>query len=104
MPASRTLLLSVLKGESGDKQRLDVSRRRPAKGQPTVTTTILAAIGGITLILTAATRLPAALAEFLRACILVAAAARDLRNAFAKHTPRDATARAERLSAKDSGH
>ena len=44
------------------------------------TTAILAVIGGITVILTAAARIPAALAEFLRACILVVAAARDLRD------------------------
>jgi hypothetical protein len=52
-------------------------------------TEILAVIGGITLILTAAVRIPAALAEFLRACILVADAARDLRAALARHSPRD---------------
>jgi hypothetical protein len=51
------------------------------------TTGILAVIGGITLILTAATRIPAALAEFLRACILVAAAARDLRTALTTRAP-----------------
>jgi hypothetical protein len=43
---------------------------------------ILAVIGGITVILTAANKIPAALAEFLRACILVADAARDLRAAI----------------------
>ena len=48
------------------------------------TTEILAVIGGITLILTAATRIPAALAEFLRACIAVATAARELRTALTK--------------------
>jgi len=46
------------------------------------TTEILAVIGGITLILTAAARIPAALAEFIQACILVANAARELRNAI----------------------
>ena len=51
------------------------------------TTEILAVIGGITLVLTAAARVPAALAEFLRACILVAAAARELRAALAKRSP-----------------
>jgi hypothetical protein len=48
------------------------------------TTAILAVIGGTTLILTAAARVPAALAEFLRACILVATAARELRAAITK--------------------
>ena len=56
------------------------------------TTAILAVVGGITVILTAAARVPAALAEFLRACILVAAAARDLRTAFANRPARDAPA------------
>lgn len=50
-------------------------------------TEVLAVIGSIALILTAAARIPAALAEFLRACILVAAAARDLRTALSKRTP-----------------
>ena len=50
------------------------------------TTATLAVIGGITLILTDAARIPAALAEFLRACILVAVAARELSTALA-HTP-----------------
>ena len=47
---------------------------------------------GITLILTTAARVPAALAEFLRATILVANAARELRTALAKRTPRDDSA------------
>jgi hypothetical protein len=47
------------------------------------TTEILAVIGGTTLVLTAAARVPAALAEFLRACILVTTAARELRAALA---------------------
>lgn len=68
------------------------------------TTAILAVIGGITLILTAAARVPAALAEFLRACILVATAARDLHIALAKRAPRDDSVRAEPPSAEDSGH
>jgi hypothetical protein len=69
------------------------------------TTAILAVIGGITLILTAAARVPAALAEFLRACILVATAARELRTALAKRTPRDDdSALTEPPSAGDSGH
>jgi hypothetical protein len=53
------------------------------------TTGILAVIGGITLILTTAARIPTALAEFLRACILVAAAARDLRTALTRRASRD---------------
>lgn len=53
------------------------------------TTAILAVIGGTTLILTAAARVPAALAEFLRACILVANAARELRTAVTKRAPAD---------------
>jgi hypothetical protein len=51
------------------------------------TTAILAVIGATTVILTAAARIPAALAEFLRACILVAAAARELRTALARSAP-----------------
>jgi hypothetical protein len=57
------------------------------------TTAILAGIGAITLILTAAARIPAALAEFIRGCVAVAVAASDLRNALSRRTPRD-----------DSGH
>lgn len=53
------------------------------------TTEILAVIGGTTLVLTAAARVPAALAEFLRACILVTTAARELRAAVAERAPRD---------------
>ena len=70
------------------------------------TTAILAVIGGITLILTAAARIPAALAEFLRACILVATAARELRTALTKRVPRDDLARREpgQPCAEDSGH
>ncbi len=68
------------------------------------TTAILALIGGITLILTAAARIPAALAEFLRACILVAAAARELRTALAKRACREDPARTEQPSAEDSRH
>lgn len=40
---------------------------------------VLAVIGGLTLILTAATRIPGAVAELLRACIPVIIALRDLR-------------------------
>jgi hypothetical protein len=52
-------------------------------------TVILAAIGGTTLILTAAARIPAALAEFLRACISVVTAARELRTALSERTACD---------------
>jgi hypothetical protein len=55
--------------------------------RPVTTTGILAVIGGITLILTAAARIPAALAEFLRACILVATAARELRTVLTRRAP-----------------
>jgi hypothetical protein len=74
---------------------------------------ILAVIGGITVILTAATKIPAALAEFLRACILVADAARDLRAAITWHAPRDepmaanpeaGTQRTRDINADDSGN
>ena len=68
------------------------------------TTAILAVIGGITLILTTAARIPSALADFLRACILVANAARELRTALAKRAPHDDSAWAEPPSAEDSGH
>jgi hypothetical protein len=77
-------------------------------------TAILAVIGGITLILTAAARVPAALAEFLRACIVVAAAARELRTALTKCVPGDDPAhagtpvthvhRTPDISADDFGH
>jgi hypothetical protein len=66
------------------------------------TTEILAVIGGITLILTATARIPAALAEFLRACILVATAARELRTALTKRAPQHGSAHTNR--AQDSGH
>lgn len=49
-----------------------------------IMTEILAAIGGTTLILTAAVRVPAALAEFLRACLLMATAARELHAVLTK--------------------
>jgi hypothetical protein len=75
--------------------------------QPMTTTEILAAIGGITLILTAAARIPAALAEFLHACVLVAAAARELHTALTKRAPCDDFGKAgnpELPRAQDSGH
>jgi hypothetical protein len=53
------------------------------------TTTILAVIGGIAVILTAAAHIPAALAEFLRACSLVANAAWELRAALNNPASRD---------------
>ena len=74
------------------------TRPMPAAGgrpRSMTTTAILAAIGGITLILTAAARIPAALAEFLRACISVTAAARELRTAVTKCAPRDGPAQPE---------
>jgi hypothetical protein len=75
--------------------------------RPMTTTGILAVIGGITLILTAAARIPAALAEFLRACILVTTATRDLRTAITRRASRDDHAQAENCEqpcAQDSGH
>jgi hypothetical protein len=80
-----------LEGESGEKQP-PTTRPMPTpsdKPRPMSTTSILAVMGGITVILTAAVRIPAALAEFLRACILVAAAARELRAALTKRSPHD---------------
>ena len=71
------------------------------------TITILAAIGGITLILTAAARIPAALAEFLRACILVTTAAHELRTTLTKRVSRNDSGQAgnpELPRAQDSGH
>lgn len=72
------------------------------------TTEILAAIGGITLILTAAARIPAALAEFLRACIIVTTAVRELRTALTRRAPGEENpAQAgspEQPRAQDSGH
>jgi hypothetical protein len=69
----------------------DTAPARSAGERPRMVTTteILAVIGGTTLVLTAAARLPAALAEFLRACILVATAARELRAALAEPDPCD---------------
>jgi len=70
-------------------------------------TEILAVIGGITLILTAAARIPAALAEFLRACILVVTAARDFRTALTNRASRDDFGKAGSIElprAHDSGH
>ncbi|GES25233.1 hypothetical protein Aple_081320 [Acrocarpospora pleiomorpha] len=47
-----------------------------------MTTTILAAIGGATLILHTATRLPAALTDLVRACLPLLTAISDLRAAL----------------------
>jgi hypothetical protein len=58
-------------------------------------TVILATIGGTTLILTAAARVPSALAEFLRACIPAVTALRELRTALNGCTPRGDSAKAE---------
>ncbi len=60
------------------------------QAQPMTITVILATIGGTTLILTAAARIPQALAEFLRACIPVATALRELRTTLNGRTPRGA--------------
>ena len=68
------------------------------------TTEILAVIGGITLILTAAAHIPAALAEFLRACISVTTAAREIRTAVTKRAPRDDLPPRCPGFAQDSGH
>lgn len=50
-------------------------------------TVILAVIGAVTVILTAAARIPAALADFLRACVPAAAAARELCAALTARAP-----------------
>lgn len=67
-------------GEHGDQQHDQLPRptRAAERSRPMTMTTILATIGGITVILTAAARIPAALAEFLRGCVLVVAALRQL--------------------------
>jgi hypothetical protein len=57
-------------------------------------TAVLAAIGAVTLILTAATRIPAALTEFLSACVGTVKAARELHTAFTNSPkPRRGTSR-----------
>ncbi|WP_333736772.1 hypothetical protein [Streptomyces sp. IBSBF 2806] len=84
----------LLKGERGDQQRYQLPPH-PAAGErprPMTTTVILAMIGGITLILTAAARIPPALEEFLRACIPVATALREVHTAFRGRTPHDDSA------------
>jgi hypothetical protein len=47
-------------------------------------TAVLAVIGAAAVILTAAARIPPALAEFLRACVTAADAARELRAAITR--------------------
>ena len=64
------------------------------------TTAILAVIGGIALILTTAARVPAALAEFLRAWIPVVTAARELLTALTKRAPVDGLAQPETMSSR----
>jgi Sec-independent protein translocase protein TatA len=54
-------------------------------------TTVLAVIGGMVVILVAAARIPAAAAELIRACILLVDAIKDLRSALQRPTP-DASA------------
>lgn len=93
----------------GDEQSPSHRPARPAGERPRMVTTteILAVIGGTTLVLTAAARVPAALAEFLRACILVATAARELRAALAERSPCDHLTHAGdpgTPGAQDSGH
>lgn len=51
-------------------------------------TTVLAVIGGIVVILVAAARIPAAAAELIRACILLVDAVRDLRTALQRTATR----------------
>jgi hypothetical protein len=49
-------------------------------------TTVLAVIGGMVVILVAAARIPAAAAELIRACILLVDAIKDLRAALQRPT------------------
>lgn len=63
-------------------------------------TAVLAAIGAVTLILTAATRIPAALTEFLSACTGTVKAARELHTAFTNSRRRDAEQPAVRVITK----
>ncbi len=73
----------------GDQQRKHYPARTAAgeRARPMTTTMILAAIGATALILTAAARIPSALAEFLRACVPVITAVRELRAALRERTP-----------------
>jgi hypothetical protein len=66
---------------------------------------ILAVIGGITVIITAAAKIPAALAGLIRACIPVADAVRELRAAITGTTLRNQTTLASRkkASTQESG-
>lgn len=52
---------------------------------------VLTAIGIVTVVLIAAAGIPAALAEFLRACVPVATAIRELHAAFSKPSSQDAS-------------
>jgi hypothetical protein len=52
---------------------------------------VLTAIGIVTLVLIAAAGIPTALAEFLRACVPVATAIRELHAAFSKPSSQDAS-------------
>jgi len=69
-------------GEPDGQQYPAPHARSSAKAAAMTVTTILAIIGGIALVLTAAARIPTALAELLRASIQLVAAARELRNAL----------------------
>lgn len=52
-----------------------------------ISTTVLAVIGGMAVILAAAARIPAAAAELIRACIVLVDAIKDLRAALQRPTP-----------------
>lgn len=60
-----------------------------ARSLDTMTTATLAAIGALTVILTAAVRIPHALAEFLRAWLPVLTAARELTAALRDRASKD---------------
>jgi len=51
-----------------------------------ISTTVLAVIGGMAVILVAAARIPAAAAELIRACIVLVDAIKDLRAALQRPT------------------
>jgi Sec-independent protein translocase protein TatA len=59
-----------------------------------ISTTVLAVIGGMAVILVAAARIPAAAAELIRACIVLVDAIKDLRAALRRPAP-DASADAK---------
>jgi hypothetical protein len=50
-------------------------------------TTVLAAIGGIVIIIGAVARIPHAMAELVRACVPVIGACHELRAAFGRSVP-----------------